>query len=1107
MQREVEMRPRSGGAGQARSGAAGGRPFVGRGRELEDLRAALDAAVVGRGALVLVTGEPGIGKTRLLEELSRHGEALAADILAGRCWEEGGAPAYWPWIQVVRAAGGEFERLAPHRPEGPAPDPDSERFELFDGVTRFLSERSRERPQLVLLDDLHAADTPSLLLLRFLSQSIAGVPMLVVASYRHGDVRARQLAGVLADLARAGHRIALSGLDLDDVAEYVGTVTGRPPSSPLVARLHHVTGGNPFFVSEVVQQLAAGPSDALDARLGDLLPRVPEEVRTLIRRRVAGLSPEALTVLRLAAVVGREFGVGTLGRTSRLTIARLLDALSEAVEAGLLVQDAENERRYAFVHELVRETLYADLPARRRMELHLTIGRALEDTHRSDLDPYLSEIARHFASAAPLADPQEAAEYLIRAGDGAASVLAYEEAALHYRRALELVDDEEDVAVAHRCELLLRLGDAQWRAGDTRSARVSFEGAAALARRLGAAELLGRAALGYVTGLGGFLLFGRFEVGGSGVELLEEALAALPVEDDELRALLLARLAVEMYSANEKVDRRLALSSEAIAMARRLGDSKALGTALHARQWALGTPDLVEERLATTDEMLSVAGETGDGELAFLAHNARFNCLLELGDGTGVAAEVRAMATIAERVRQPFYLWHVTCLHVVEATIAGRFAHADRLAAEALEIARLRHSLYADYMFTYAQSVAIRWAQGRIGELREVLAPHADLFPWVPRWRDALTAAEVGDEAAARAEIERHAVNGFADLPRDGLWLLHLCSLAEACVLVGDRERAAQIYELLLPFGDRHALSYTQQALGPVALRLGMLARLLGRFHEAERHYEAALDHCRSLGVRPAVARILADHAATLRTRDAPGDAARAEELLAEARTVCDELGLDLLRDRIDADAARESRAGSPSGAAVFRREGEFWTIAYDGTLLRLRDVKGLRYLAVLLAAPGREFHVLELASESQPERPAVDGASLEGLTARRPDSAGPPLDAQAKAAYRERLRELGEELQQARDWRDPERVAALEAEIDSVTGELVRAVGLGGRDRESASPAERARVSVTKAIRTAIRLIERESLPLGEHLDAAIRTGRFCSYAPRGETAPDWTL
>jgi eukaryotic-like serine/threonine-protein kinase len=1071
--------------------------FVGRSSEVAQLVAALDQASAGRGSLVTLTGEPGIGKTRLLDELALRAEPRGCDVLVGRCWEEGGAPAYWPWIQVVRAAGGEFERLSPLQPDGAASDPDSQRFRLFDSVTRFLAGRAVDRPQVVLLDDLHAADKPSLLLLRFLSESITSARVLVVASYRPTDRRVRELADVLAGLARTGRRLVVAGLGLDDVAAYMEAVVGRRPSAALVARLHHITGGNPFFVSEVVRLLPAAGTDAPDDRIDDVLPRLPEEVRTLVRRRIDGLSDDAVSVLRQAAVVGREFDVGILGRTNRLTIGRLRDVLDEAVAAGVVVRRGESTRRYAFVHELVRETLYGDMPARKRMELHLAIGRGLENMHRADLDPHLSEIARHFDQAAPLADPSEAAEYVVRAGDRAAAVLAYEEAALHYGRGLELIDDEDSASAERRCELMLRLGDAYWRAGDTLNARSTFEEAAALARRLGAAELLGRAALGYVTGLGGFLLFARFEVGGTATELLEEALGALPERDSRLRALLLGRLAVEMYSANHPVERRLSISGAAIEMARRLGDREALGTALHARQWALATPDLIAERLATTDEMLRVASESNDMELAFLAHNARLNCHLELGDGPALGAALTAMAELADRARQPFFLWHVICLRVVEAAVEGRLADAERLAREALEIARMRHSVYADYMFQFAQMVAIRWAQGRLVELEDALAPHAERFPWVPRWREALLATELPDPGAARAELERHGRYGFADLPRDGLWLLRLSALAEASVLVGDERRAEQLYELLLPFGDRFALSYTQQFLGSVGVRLAMLARLLRRLDEAERHASAALERCLALGARPASVRARAELATILRARHDSGDTARADALLAAARAECEELGLDVLLERLE----------PPSGAgvaAVFRREGDFWTIAYGGTLLRLRDIKGLRYIATLLASPGKEIHVLELVTAgTNHERRASDPGLPGGL----PGGAGPALDARAKAAYRRRLEELASELQEARDWSDPERAARIELEIDALTGELASAIGLGGRDRETASPAERARVSVTKAIQTALRSIRRESPELADHLAGSIQTGRFCSYAPRATTLPGWTL
>jgi hypothetical protein len=400
-------------------------------------------------------------------------------------------------------------------------------------------------------------------------------------------------------------------------------------------------------------------------------------------------------------------------------------------------------------------------------------------------------------------------------------------------------------------------------------------------------------------------------------------------------------------------------------------------------------------------------------------------------------------------------------------------------------------------MFRYAQLFAIRWAQCRLPDVWGSIRGHSDRFPWIPRWRDALAAAELGDEQAARAEVERHAARDFVDLHRDGLWLLHLSGLAQCCVLIRDERRSEQLYELLLPFAERNAVSYTQQPFGPVALRLAALAAMLGRSDEAERHFEAALECCRLLGARAIGARVRYEYAAALLAR---GDERRAASLLDEVRHLGGELGMTGLLERIEAATAPKEAAERAGGTeAVFRREGEFWTIAYAGKTFRLRDVKGLRYLAFLLGSPGKEIHALELARSAE-GLSASDGRSLGS-------KAEPVLDAQAKEAYRGRLEELGEDLQEARDWSDIERIARIEAEIDAVTDELARATGLGNRDRQLPSPAERARVSVTKAIRSAIKAIERQSPELGAHLAASIHTGRFCSYAPPGERPPKWTF
>jgi predicted ATPase len=1074
--------------------ASSTRPFVGRMQELHELRASLEEASSGHGSLVLVTGEPGIGKTRLMQEFAGMASASGWHVLVGRCWEEGGAPPYWPWIQVVRAAGGEFEELAepsPDRLAAPGADPESVRFRLFDAVTRYLVETARARPLVIVLDDLHAADAPSLLLLSFLGGAIADSPLLVLGSYREGEKRLQELATLFGELVRVGRRISLRGLSTDEVEAYVARVAGDT-SRPDAARLHEITGGNPFFLGEVMRLLSAGGllGEATDA-VGDPMLRVPEEVRSLIRRRVAGLSHEAISSLDVAAVIGREFDFHVLEHTSRLRPERLLDVVAEAVHTGIVLEGPAMGR-YTFVHELVRETLYEDLAPSRRLELHLKIGRVLEELSRGDPDAPLSEIAHHLALAAPLGDVEEACDYLVRAGDRASGLLAYEEAAAHYGRALELFGTAEEPSAERRCELLLRLGDAQWRAGNAEAARSSFEQATEVARRLGAAEMLARAALGYVVALGGFLFLARFEVGTSGAGLLEEALAALPEEDSPVRAELLARLAMELLGPLQPVERRVEVSRNALEMARRVGDSAALVTALHARHWAFTTPGMQLERLTHTEEMLRVGRETANREMEFLAHNARFHCFLELCDGRAMDAELETLTEIADVIRQPEYLWHATCLRCIRATLDGRFDDAERLRGEALETARLRRSGYPAYVREYAQPFAIGWAQGRVQELRQLAERHGERYPWIGRWRNALAAAEAGDERAARAELERHAERDFTDLPQDGLWVLHICGLAQAAVLIRDLRRGKQLYELLLPHVELNAVALSQQPFGPVALRLGMLATMFGRWDEAEGHFETAVKRCEHLGARAIVARIFYEHARMMLARGAAGDQPRAASLLDDAAHLCEELGMPGLLERI----AAEPRLMPEAPAARFRREGEFWTVAYAGETLRLRDVKGLRYLAFLLGSPGKEIHVLELAQ-------AVEGVS--GRVAPGPPE--PVLDVQAKESYRRRLQELSEDLQEARDWHDLERIARIEAEIDAVTDELARAAGLGGRDRQLASPAERARVSVTKAIRSAIKAIERESPELGDHLSASIRTGRFCSYAPPGEEPPAWTF
>jgi hypothetical protein len=299
---------------------------------------------------------------------------------------------------------------------------------------------------------------------------------------------------------------------------------------------------------------------------------------------------------------------------------------------------------------------------------------------------------------------------------------------------------------------------------------------------------------------------------------------------------------------------------------------------------------------------------------------------------------------------------------------------------------------------------------------------------------------------------------------------------------------------------------------GPVAMRLGMVATLLERWEEAEKHFDQAMELCVAMHARAIEARVLVEHARMLLARRGAGYDGRAGDLLARATAICEELDLPGIAERASALAGAAGLAGADAALdavdrGTFRREGQFWTVAYRSEIARLHDLKGLRYISLLLAAPGRDVHVLELAG-AQPAEPLSGGhAGGEGLRPSRLEGTEAVLDQQAKDAYRRRLAELGEELEEARSWNDPERAARVDAEIDALTSELERSLGLGGRDRGMPSPAERARVSVTKAIKAAVRAVSQDCPALGDHLTASIRTGRFCSYAPPGREPPVWDL
>jgi tetratricopeptide (TPR) repeat protein len=1103
-----------------RSGASA---FVGREAELELLESALAHATEGRGRLVLIAGEPGIGKSRLLDEVARRSEAAGALVHWGRCWEAGGAPAYWPWVQSLRGllrsvdddglhpfparAGPDLSRLLPELgerfPDLPAPpsvDPETARFRLFEATAELLRYAARTSPRLVAIDDLHAADVPSVLLLRFLAAQLVGDPVLVLAAYRDTELDPdHRLAGPLAEVLRepSVDHVHLGGLAESDVARFVEIVTGGPAPRAVSSAIHRLTGGNPLFLGEAVRLLAAeGRLDDRGVATIRHLP-VPSGMRETILRRLGHLSTDCREILFPAAVLGREFSLEALQRLSGRPTRDVLTLLDEAAAARVVSGQPGAIGRLRFAHALIRDGLYDELPLPARYELHGRAGEVLEALYAGDLEPHLAELAHHFCEAAPGGDVDRAVRYARAAGDRAVRLVAYEEAVRLYGMALAALDLTPASDGAVRGKLLLALGDAEARAGSTSRARETFLQAADLSGRLQLPEVLGRAALGY----GGRFVWARASGDPHIARLLRHGLDAIGGEDSTLRVRLLARLSGVLRDDRAR-EPRWSLSREAVDMARRLGDPATLSYALEARFAAIWEPSTLAERIEIADELARLAEAAEDEERGIQAHGYRVHALIEQGHMADAAAELAAEGRLAGRVRQPAWLWLQAVGSAALALFQGRFGEAERMIADALRVGERAQATDARVSYIL-QMYALRREQDRLDEMADTIRRAVDDYGWYPMFQSVLTDLHVqrNDRDAARSALDRLTREDVAALPVDSQWLFAVSLLPEAAAYVGDARTAETLHGLLLPFGNLNAYGVPEVVWGSVWRPLGILATTMGRFGEAEQHFDRALDANGKMGGRPWVAWTQHDLARMLRLRSGDGDDERSDRLLHDALATARALGMTALERRA---SALLNGTGPPSGRPerddriaepVFRREGELWSIVFSGRTTHLRDAKGLRYLHRLLGHPGREIHVAELAAEGS-TAPGAPPTAEDGLS---PDAghAGEVLDPQARAAYQGRVQELHEEIDEADRWNDPERAARAREELEFISTELAAAFGLGGRPRRAADTTERIRKAVTNRIRDSIGRLGRTHPELARHLSNAVTTGTFCSYVP----------
>ena len=870
--------------------------FVGRVGELGRLRDAWKRAVSGSRQVLMLVGEPGIGKTRLAAQLAAEVHAAGCWVLYGRSDEVAGLP-YQVFVEglarvvadapveVLRRAvdrgGSDVQRIAPGLKERlgglvepPRLDAESERYRLFEAVAAFLAALAVSGPVLIVLDDLHWADEPSLLLFRHLLRMVDLGPVAVVATYRDTDLgRAHPLAAMLPDLLREPDvtRISLDGLTLDDVA----TLTGDAGARGLASRIHDETRGNPLFVREVLLGLD-----------GDAVERVPEGVREAVGRRLSRLSEPANRMLGIAAVVGRDFTLPVVGMVTGLDDNALVDAVDDASEAGMVTEVPGTVDTYTFTHALVRSTLYEELSASRRVRLHRQVGEALETVAPADL----VALSHHFLQAAPTGVTDKAVAYACGAAVQASDHLAFEEAARLYACAHACLDDTGEPDPGLRCELLTGEGDALMHAGQPEGGRAALRAAATLARELHDGPRLAAVAVAFAG-------FGISNVESATIEqlmLLDDALALVGDDDPTLRARLLARRATwRVYLLRREA--RVALAHDALTVARATGDDPAVAEAMVAMLYALLGPNDAVAAIAVAAELHELCRRVGDREKEFIALLLLASAYWLLGRYEEARSTEAAFLALADELRHPFAVVYATASRQREAYVRGDLDEAERLLAQLWSMAD-RAGFDAETALAFGASGVFGLAHLR-GEHEQTIAvaeaiPDAGVFAPIRHPILALAYAMAGRLEDAQRELDVADAANFDDLLDEAVFVGVAVARVGACSLLHDTRHAGRLYDRLVRYASLDCTLETIVYHGSMEFWLGMLATTMGRPELAVGHFEAAVARHEKRATPPWVALAQANLAVALEARKAPGDAERAAGLRERATATTERLNM-----------------------------------------------------------------------------------------------------------------------------------------------------------------------------------------------------------------------
>lgn len=891
--------------------------FVGRRDELVQLDHGLTQAVRGEGGLVLVTGEPGAGKTTLCSHWARSIARNGLEIVWGRGWEGGGAPAFWPWVQMLRrllsgrhlesdrglahaargveelfpelhelsSEGATLEAATTEATKPRAPAGQRERFLRFEAAFRLIERLSLGSPLVLILEDLHCFDELSSLLVQYLAREVVRLPVLMVGTYRSTEPVTFDTAS-LAERAR----LRLKGLDSEEIRALVEKHTGQPADAPTLAHLQELTAGNPLLLEEALrsQHARGGGLPASTSTTDAFGLELPERAARAIRAGLAPLPVATRELIGIAAVIGRSFDLPLLRQAAGLTSQECLERLAPAIKTGFVRESGLG--RYLFSHAMVQETAYGDLTIERRSSWHQRVGDALESLSGT---PSVAQLGHHFLHAARVAGPTKAMHYQKLAAREAKSRLAYEDAIAHYERAIGVLGLQAGREhLESHVGLLLELAEARRAAGRYAHAIETFIEAAAEARKLDDVESMARAIVGY---------------GETQTQVLDpqlnvlttEVLERLPDEDSIWRARLLGRHAVALNFVPSAWSEREAMSRKALEMARRLGDETTIAYTSNARRWCMSAELDVRELMAMSSEAVERALAIGNASLANESRIWKIADHLQLEERDEFVRERELHSAVTERLREPWHRMVDLRFSAMWAIAQGEFAAGERFVDEAFDAGMAASDGMVE-IIRCSQRIALYRDTSRFESLLEFVNFVIQILPaeYSAISVSALIHAEAGRRADAQAALDRLSKDDFAIVPPYLNGMTALAWAADAAHLLGDRAAAAALHRRLSPHAKRSVIGGGAVLfLGPVSYRLGLLAETLGRPDEALAHFQDSAERCRRLGALPLLAWSLFA-GARVTTREV-----HAEAWLRESHEIASKLGMTLLLGKLDARA------------------------------------------------------------------------------------------------------------------------------------------------------------------------------------------------------------